>query len=124
MDKLAMVMMGGCLGAACRYGVGLLSVRVAGSGFPWGTLTVNMLGCFLIGLVFGMAERAVWLTPPVRLFIVTGFLGAFTTFSSFAVETANTAGGGSLRLAAVNILLNNAGGLVLVFLGMRLAQAA
>ncbi len=123
MGKMAMVMAGGCVGAACRYGVGLLSVRLAGGGFPWGTLAVNLAGCFLIGLVFGLAERVLWLTPAFRLFIVTGFLGAFTTFSSFAVETVNAANGGSLRLAVFNVLLNNVGGLLLVLLGMRAAQA-
>lgn len=121
--QLVWVIFGGCLGAACRYGVNLLSVRLAGSGFPWGTLCVNWVGCLLIGLFFGLSERLVWLTPSVRLFFVTGFLGALTTFSSFAMETVNTANGGSLHLAVLNFLLNNAGGILLVLLGMWMARA-
>ena len=120
--KLFLVMFGGCIGAACRYGTNLLAVRLWGSGFPWGTLVVNMVGCLLIGLSFGLAERASWVTPSVRLFFVTGFLGALTTFSSFAVETVNTANSGSSHLAVVNFVANNAGGLALVLAGMWLAK--
>jgi CrcB protein len=116
-------MFGACLGGACRYGVNLLSVRLAGSGFPWGTLVVNLVGCLLIGLFFGLAERIEWLTPQVRLFFVTGFLGALTTFSSFAVETVNAANGGGMHLALLNFVFNNAGGLLLVFFGMWMAKA-
>ena len=122
--KILLVVIGGSIGAVCRYGVNLLTARFWGSGFPWGTLVVNMVGCFLIGLAFGLAERAAWVTPSVRLFFVTGFLGALTTFSSFAVETVNTANAGSGYLAAVNFVANNAGGLVLVLAGMWLAKAA
>ncbi|HQI28892.1 MAG TPA: fluoride efflux transporter CrcB [Sedimentisphaerales bacterium] len=115
-------MFGGCLGAVSRYGVNLLAARLWGSGFPWGTLIVNMVGCFLIGLVFGLAERMAWLTPSVRLFFVTGFLGALTTFSSFAVETVNIANAGFRSLAGINFVANNAGGLVLVLVGLWLAK--
>lgn len=115
-------MFGGCLGAVSRYGVNLLAARLWGSGFPWGTLIVNMVGCFLIGLAFGLAERMAWLTPSVRLFFVTGFLGALTTFSSFAVETVNTANAGFRSLAGINFVANNAGGLVLVLVGLWLAK--
>lgn len=122
MEKFVLVMFGGCLGAISRYGVNLLAARLWGSGFPWGTLIVNMVGCFLIGLVFGLAERMAWLTPSVRLFFVTGFLGALTTFSSFAVETVNTANAGFRSLAGINFVANNAGGLVLVLVGLWLAK--
>lgn len=123
MVRLALVMSGGCFGAACRYGANLLSVRLAGSSFPWGTLFVNCTGCLLIGLFFGLSERLAWLTPSVRLFFVTGFLGALTTFSSFAVETVNAANGGSLYLALLNFVVNNAGGFLLVLFGMWVAKA-
>jgi CrcB protein len=93
---------------------------VAGGGFPWGTLAVNLVGCFLIGLSFGWAERFAWWTPTIRLFFVTGFLGALTTFSSFAAETMNA---DSVYIAGTNILVNNVGGLVLVLVGMGVARA-
>jgi len=122
MSKLALVMLGGCMGAACRYGTSLLAVKLCGPRFPWGTLLVNLAGCFLIGLVFGLAERTSWVTPSVRLFFVTGFLGALTTFSSFAVETVNTANAGSGHLAVMNVVFNNAGGLALAMLGLWIAR--
>ncbi len=121
--KILLVVVGGSIGAACRYGVSLLTAWLWGSRFPWGTLVVNLVGCFLIGLAFGLAERAAWVTPSVRLFFVTGFLGALTTFSSFAVETVNTANASSGYLAAANFAANNAGGLALVLAGMWLARA-
>jgi CrcB protein len=120
--KVLLVLLGGSIGAGCRYGVNLLAAWLWGSGFPWGTLIVNMVGCLLIGLAFGLAERASWVTPSVRLFFVTGFLGALTTFSSFAVETVNTANAGFRSVAALNFLANNAGGLALVLVGLRLAK--
>jgi fluoride exporter len=87
--KLALVMVGGALGAASRYGIGLWTAKTWGTAFPWGTLMVNLVGCFFIGLIFALAERVRILTPDVRLFIITGYLGALTTFSSFAFETVN-----------------------------------
>jgi len=122
MTKWILVMFGASLGGACRYGVGLLAVRILGSRFPWGTLVVNLTGCLLIGLFWGLAERFAWLTPSVRLFVVTGFLGALTTFSSFAVETVNTANTGAAHLALTNFVANNAGGLLLVLCGMWMAR--
>ncbi len=122
MTKWILVMFGASLGGASRYGVSLLAVRILGSRFPWGTLAVNLAGCLLIGLFFGLAERFEWMTPSVRLFFVTGFLGALTTFSSFAVETVNTANGGAAHLALTNFVLNNAGGLMLVLCGMWAAR--
>jgi len=122
MLKLFWVMSGGCIGAACRYGINLLAAQLWGSRFPWGTLAVNLAGCFLIGLIFSLAERVPWLTPSIRLFLVTGFLGAFTTFSSFAVETVNTVNATSGYIAAANFLANNMGGLILTLTGMWLAR--
>jgi CrcB protein len=115
-------MFGGCLGAVCRYGTNLLAVRLWGSGFPWGTLIVNMVGCLLIGLAFGLAERASWVTPAVRLFFVTGFLGALTTFSSLAMETVNTAGAGHALMAVTNVVVSVVAGLALVLAGLWLAK--
>jgi len=86
------VMAGGCLGAASRYGVGLLTVRLWGTSFPYGTLVVNLVGCFTIGLLFGLADRSRLLTPDMRLFLITGYLGSLTTFSSFTMETVYAGG--------------------------------
>ncbi len=118
--KWLLVMVGGSLGAASRYGVGLLTARLWGTGFPWGTMVVNLAGCFLIGLLFALADRSRLLTPDVRLLLITGYLGALTTFSSFSLETVNAGRSGLALQALTNILINNAGGLALTYLGMRL----
>jgi CrcB protein len=116
--KLVLVMLGGSLGAASRYAIGLLAARIGGPQFPWGTLTVNWVGCFFIGLIFALAERVRLLSPEMRLFLITGYLGALTTFSSFALETVNAGRAGLTLLPLTNILVNNLGGLALTFCGM------
>jgi CrcB protein len=121
MSKVLLVMLGGSLGALCRYGVSLLAVRLFGNSFPWGTLLVNLSGCFLIGLSFSLADRNI-MTPSTRLFCVTGFLGALTTFSTFALETTNALRGASNMIAGQNFVSNNIGGLILVFTGMWLGR--
>ncbi len=117
---VGLVMLGGSLGAASRYAIGLLAAKAWGVQFPWGTLLVNLSGCFLIGLFFSLAERARLLTPEMRLLLITGYLGALTTFSSFALETVNAGRAGLTLQPLANILVNNIGGLALTILGMRL----
>jgi len=116
--KLMLVMLGGGLGAATRYGAGLLAARVWGTHFPWGTLVVNLAGCFLIGLLFAMADRTRMLSPEMRLLMITGFLGAMTTFSTFALETVNAGRAGLTLQPLINIAFNNVGGLTLTMLGI------
>ena len=80
-----LVFIGGGLGAAARHGVGRATFNAFGPAFPWGTLTVNVVGSFLIGLSVGLF--ALFETDqPTRLFLVTGFLGGFTTFSAFSLD--------------------------------------
>ncbi len=114
----ALVMCGGSLGAASRYGVSLLAARIWGARFPWGTLIVNLVGCFFIGLLFGLADSVRFLTPEMRLLLVTGYLGALTTFSTFCLETVTAARAGLRLQPLTNIVINNAGGLGLTFLGI------
>lgn len=117
--KILLVMIGGSLGALSRYGVSLLAARLFGTRFPWGTLIVNLSGCFLIGLSFAWADRGLSLmNPSIRLFFATGFLGALTTFSTFGLETVNSMREGTHLVTAANFLANNVLGLFLVFLGL------
>jgi fluoride exporter len=119
MMKAFLVMVGGALGAVSRYGVSLLAVKLFGSGFPWGTLIVNLSGCFMIGLSVALAERGLnVMNPSARLFFITGYLGGLTTFSSFAMETVNTMRAGTYLPTAANFLSNNLIGIALVFLGL------
>ena len=119
MMKIALVTIGGGLGALSRYAVTLLAVQLFGSRFPWGTLIVNLVGCFLIGLCFALADRGLnIMNPSVRLFFVTGYLGGLTTFSTFALETVNSLRAATQLVTIANFLSNNVIGAVLVLLGM------
>ena len=80
-----MVALGGAAGSVLRYLVGLVVKGWLGQQFPWGTLAVNLLGCLLIGLLYGLAIRN-QLTSAFSFLLITGFCGGFTTFSSFAYE--------------------------------------
>jgi len=80
-----LVFIGGGLGATARHAVGRATMQAFGPGFPWGTLTVNVVGSFLIGLAVGLF--ALFETgQQARLFLITGFLGGFTTFSAFSLD--------------------------------------
>jgi CrcB protein len=113
------VVLGGGLGALSRYGASLLAAKLFGIRFPWGTLAVNLAGCFCVGLAFALAERGSGLTTPaMRLFFVTGFLGGLTTFSTYALETSQALGAQDTAAALLNAAANNLLGVALVFLGM------
>ena len=85
--RLLLVLLGGGLGSAARYLVAVWMADRFGPFFPWGTLTVNILGSLLIGLLATLADELGSLGPEVRLFLIVGVLGGFTTFSSFSLET-------------------------------------
>ncbi len=119
MLKILLVMAGGGLGSLSRYGVSLMAVWLFGSRFPFGTLIVNLAGCFLIGLSFALADQGFSImNPSMRLFFMTGFLGGLTTFSTYALETVNSMRAGTDFTTAANFLSNNVVGAALVFLGM------
>jgi CrcB protein len=111
------VIIGGGLGALLRYVTTLLCARFFGAGFPFGTILVNIVGCFLIGVAMALAERGTVLTPALRLFFVTGFLGGFTTFSTYAWESVQALRSASFATAAIHILVSNIAGIGLVFAG-------
>ncbi len=121
MKEIIYIAIGGALGALIRYLVSGMAYKIMGIGFPWGTLSVNLLGTFLIGLLWGIFERIVIL-PEVKMFIFVGFLGAFTTFSTYAFETLNLLKEGEAKIALFNFLANNVLGILLVFLGMSLSK--
>jgi fluoride exporter len=120
--NLVWIMIGGSLGAALRYGATLFCARLFGASFPYGTLAVNLSGCFLIGLAMGLAERGSLVTPTVRLFFVTGFLGALTTFSTYAWESTSAFRTAAVGTAVSNIIINNVAGLGLVLAGLWLTK--
>ncbi len=120
--KLLFVMIGGSLGALSRYSLSLLAAKYIESRFPWGTLIANLSGCFIIGITFGLIDRVGFLGPSARLFFMTGFLGALTTFSTYALETVNSWRTGSHQIAMVNFLVSNFIGVALVLAGIFLIQ--
>lgn len=120
--ELLLVGAGGAAGAIARWGVGGLVHRSpALSGFPFGTLCVNLAGCLLIGLGAGLADGRQAFTPEARLFLFVGLLGGFTTFSSFGYETFALLRDHELLRAGLNAGLNVFAGLALVWLGYNLA---
>ena len=96
----------GALGCLARYFVSGWTYALAGRGLPYGTLAVNILGSFLLGLVMEGSLRSTLLSPALRMGITVGFMGGFTTFSTFSYETIRLVEEGSLLHAGANILLN------------------
>lgn len=122
MPKLLVVGMGGFIGAILRYWLSGWVYRVSPGDFPNGTLVVNLIGSFALGLVLGVVESHV-LTPATQLFLTIGLLGAFTTFSTFSFETYALIEIGSFGKAALNVGLSLATGLLAVAAGLGLGRA-
>lgn len=120
MASVFLVLIGGGLGSVVRYLTSLATGRFLGDGFAWGTLAVNLLGCLIIGFVVGLVDKAM-LSRTFRIFAVTGFLGGFTTFSTFSLESIRYLQS-DLSKGIINILINVLGGLVLTLAGLALAQ--
>lgn len=112
----------GAAGALARYGLSGLAHRWWGAAFPWGTLTVNLIGCLLLGVLAELARQTGWLSPELRTAIGIGFLGSFTTFSTFGLETYRAIEQGDWAVAALNIASNVVLGLVFVLAGTSLAR--
>ena len=118
MTNILLVAAGGALGAVARYGLGSLLTPLSDRpALPWGTLAVNLVGCFLIGAAFGVAEGREAPSELVRVFFMVGILGGFTTFSAFGLETATLLRSGAHGLASANIVLQVLGGLAAVWAG-------
>jgi len=126
MSNILLVMIGGAIGSAARYLLGLAAFRTLGPGWPWGTFAANVIGGFLMGLLAGwLAQRAAG-AESVRLFAAVGILGGFTTFSSFSLETMLMIERGDWAPALVYItasVLLSVGALALGLMTLRSATA-
>lgn len=121
--NILVVGFGSCLGGIARYLVGkLFSTTVTGM-FPWATLAVNLGGCFLIGLIYGLIDRGFTLSPEMKLFLTVGFCGGFTTFSTFMHENFLLFGGGNPWLFVAYASTSFVFGLLLVYGGYFVASS-
>lgn len=122
MWKISLIGLGGFLGTVARYAVSGWVARRYGETFPWGTLVVNVVGCFIIGFLFYLTEERLLFDPLLRSIILIGFLGGLTTFSSFGLQTVNLLRDGELAMAALNVVVSNVCGIIMVWLGYWLAR--
>lgn len=119
---MMLVFIGGGIGAAVRYWLSGLVYDKFGSGFPYGTIVVNVLGCLLIGLLMtGMQERFL-VQSSLRIFLTIGILGGFTTFSSFSYETVLLLRDGELFTATINVIGTVFTCMVATWIGMQLGK--
>lgn len=123
MHQLLLVAVGGALGSCLRHLVNIWSARLFGVGFPWGTLGVNVLGSFMMGVFIELLLRRFEGSAELRLLVATGFLGGFTTFSAFALDTADLFGRDLLAQAFSYVAASVVLSLAALFFGMWLAKS-
>lgn len=122
LQRLILIALAGALGTLARYGLGGVVQRLSAEGLPVGTLVVNVLGCFLFGLVWTLSAERLMISEDSRVIMLGGFMGAFTTFSTFIFDT-----GGFLRneqylMATGNILAQTIIGLLSFFAGIAIGR--
>jgi CrcB protein len=123
MQKTILIGLGGLVGTLCRYWLSGLIARQYGETFPWGTLIVNVVGCFLAGSLFNLTEERFLVSPTLRTVVLIGMIGGFTTFSSFGLQTFTLVREGEFGLAALNVTISNLLGLLMVWAGYSLVRA-
>ncbi|MGZ9898199.1 fluoride efflux transporter CrcB [Shewanella gaetbuli] len=119
MTNILFVALGGSIGAVLRYLISIIMIQVFGSSFPFGTLMVNILGSFLMGVVYALGQLS-HITPELKSMIGVGLLGALTTFSTFSNETLLLMQEGLWFKSILNVLLNVSVCLFMVYLGQQL----
>lgn len=120
--KIFYIAAAGAAGTLARYWLSGLVYRIAGPDFPWGTWAVNILGCFLFGLVWVLCEERFVLSGQTRLVVLVGFMGAFTTFSTYVFESAQLGAGGQWLTLAANLIGQNVAGFAALLLGAALGR--
>ncbi len=122
MNKILLIFFAGGLGSLARYSLSTWVQRFSGGPFPLGTFTVNLLGAFLFGLIWAMAEERMLISGETRLILLSGFMGAFTTFSTFMFESGELLRDSEWLLVFTNLFGQNALGIIVLFLGLALGR--
>lgn len=120
--NLLYVMLGSAIGGGCRFLVSKVVTENTASVFPWGTFAVNLVGSLLIGILFGLAERGVSLSPQMKALLITGFCGGFTTFSTFAHENYLLLNDSRFWILFLYAILSFTLGLLLAYVGHALMR--
>ena len=123
-QRIILLCIAGAAGTLCRYGLSVLTHRIAGTAFPWGTLAVNIIGCFGAGLLWALFEHRWLIAPETRIIILIGFMGAFTTFSTYMLESAELIRTAQYFSAAANLFLQNGVGLIALLAGIAIGRWA
>jgi fluoride exporter len=123
MFNLVLVAIGGAAGSVCRYLVGMATLRLFGPNFPWGTLTVNIVGSLAIGLLVELIARRFDASMDLRLLVITGFLGGFTTFSAFSLDVISLFERGAVLQAGLYVASSILFSLLAVVAGLALMRS-
>lgn len=122
MRAILLVALGGAIGSVARFKIsGWILHHTIDWRFPAGTFAVNVIGCLAAGILAGLAEKFDFFTPDVRILLFTGLLGGFTTFSAFGLETMFLLQRREIWIAAANVFVSVAAGLLALWIGMGLA---
>ncbi len=122
MMKWILLIVGGSIGTLSRYALAGAVYRFSGGSFPYGTLVVNLSGCFFIGFLAALSAKKFLLGPDMRLFLMVGFCGAFTTFSTFIFETDSLIKDGEFFRAMLNVVASVVAGFVVFRLGSLIGE--
>jgi len=124
MRQLILIGFAGFVGTVARFGLSEFVAERAGSSFPWGTLVVNVIGCFLAGFLFCILQERTTGNEVLRAVLMVGFLGGLTTFSAFGLQTFTLLKNSQVGLALLNLLVSNLVGLAMVWAGYSTARFA
>ena len=117
MQQTIFIAVAGLVGTLTRYWLSGFVARQYGENFPWGTLIVNLIGSFLAGALYHLAEERLLIPPALRAVLLIGLIGGFTTFSSYGLQTFSLLRDGQIGLATLNVAASNVLGLLMVWMG-------
>jgi len=123
-QKLLWLALAGALGTISRYALAGFVHKIGGASFPWGTFVVNVIGCFVAGLLWALFENRWPVSGEMRVIVLVGFMGAFTTFSAFILETGELVRAAEWVRAIANVVFQNGLGFTALFIGMMLGRLA